>query len=226
VDKSPAARTIVAIIGAGPAGLATARYLYAAGFAPVLFDQSDGVGGQWRVSGGYSSMWSGMHTNTTRITTAFSDMPHPPGTPAYPCAEAIGDYLEQYADRFALRLCLHKLEYQVVYAVLLLHELLLKQGWTDLELVQGYLTVAGETCWHCWLVHGGAVVDLLRILATRKDPAFARCEYTYTTETPSENVQEDPANLEIWANRNEKTLWRNAPKKFQEFRSLMHKKLR
>ena len=98
-----AARTIVAIIGAGPAGLASARYLHAAGFAPVLFDQSDGVGGQWRVGGGYSSMWSGMHTNTTCITTAFSDVPHPPGTPAYPCAEAIGDYLEQYADRFALR---------------------------------------------------------------------------------------------------------------------------
>lgn len=80
----------VAVIGAGPSGLATARFLRGLGMTPVLFDQSDGVGGQWRVGAAHSSIWPGMHTNTSRVNTAFSDMPHPPGTAAYPPAEQIG----------------------------------------------------------------------------------------------------------------------------------------
>ena len=129
-------------------------------------------------------------------------------------------------ERFALRLKLYKLDDHGVYGLLLLHELLLKQGCADLELVQGYLTVTGETCWHCWMVHkGDIVIDLGRLIATLKDPQFSRCDFMYSRERPeATKVHEDPANLQIWESRNEKTLWKEAPKKFQEFRSLMHKK--
>ena len=92
----------VAVIGAGPGGLATARFLRAVGRTPVIIEQSGAIGGQWHLGAAHSSIWPGMHTNTSRINTAFSDMPHPPGTPVYPCAEEMEAYLTRYADRFEL----------------------------------------------------------------------------------------------------------------------------
>jgi dimethylaniline monooxygenase (N-oxide forming) len=92
----------VAIIGAGPGGLAVARYLQQVGFTPVLFEQGEGVGGQWRVGAPYSSVWPGMRTNTSRVMTAFSDLPHPVVVPPYPTGEQLGAYLEQYANLFGL----------------------------------------------------------------------------------------------------------------------------
>jgi cation diffusion facilitator CzcD-associated flavoprotein CzcO len=86
-----------AVIGAGPGGLAAARWLRAVGFRTTLFEQDDGVGGQWRVGAPGSSVWPGMRTNTSRVMTAFSDLPHPPGTPVYPTAEEVGAYLGRYA---------------------------------------------------------------------------------------------------------------------------------
>jgi cation diffusion facilitator CzcD-associated flavoprotein CzcO len=92
----------VAIVGAGPGGLVAARYLRAAGFAPTLFEQADGVGGQWRVGAPHSKVWPGMRTNTSRVMTAFGDLAHPPGTAVYPTAEQVGTYLARYAERFDL----------------------------------------------------------------------------------------------------------------------------
>lgn len=43
-----------------------------------------------------------MCTNTSRILTAFSDLPHPPGSPTYPSNRAMREYLRAYADRFSL----------------------------------------------------------------------------------------------------------------------------
>lgn len=93
----------IAIIGAGPAGLVTARWLRARGMAPVIFEASDDLGGQWNPNGGHSATWPGMVTNTSRIMTAFSDMDHMPGTPTYPSREDMHAYLGRYADRFGLR---------------------------------------------------------------------------------------------------------------------------
>ncbi|MBC7896896.1 MAG: NAD(P)-binding domain-containing protein [Cytophagaceae bacterium] len=98
----PAVAHNVAIIGAGPGGLVAARYLQQVGFTPVLFEQGDGVGGQWRVGAPYSSVWPGMRTNTSRVMTAFSDLPHPVVTPPYPTGEQLGTYLEGYAGHFGL----------------------------------------------------------------------------------------------------------------------------
>jgi cation diffusion facilitator CzcD-associated flavoprotein CzcO len=88
----------VAVIGAGPAGLVAARYLASEGFRPVLFDAADRVGGQWRAGDADSSVWPGMRTNTSRVTTAFSDLEHPEGTPTYPTGADIGAYLQRFAD--------------------------------------------------------------------------------------------------------------------------------
>ncbi|WP_417674378.1 flavin-containing monooxygenase [Pseudodonghicola sp.] len=96
-------RPSVAIIGAGPAGLVTARWLKALGFTPTLFEASSDLGGQWNPNGLFSATWPGMVTNTSRVMTAFSDLDHPAGTPTYPSREAMHAYLGRYSEMFGLR---------------------------------------------------------------------------------------------------------------------------
>jgi hypothetical protein len=88
-----------------PRGLVAARYLRQAGFACTLFDQADGVGGQWRLGAPHSKVWPEMRTNSSRVMTAFSDLPHPPGTAVYPSAEQVGAYLARYAERSSSARC-------------------------------------------------------------------------------------------------------------------------
>jgi cation diffusion facilitator CzcD-associated flavoprotein CzcO len=95
--------TKIAIIGAGPAGLATGRWLKREGFDVTLLEQGDRLGGQWSGDGRHSGIWPSMHTNTCREMTQFSDLPHAPGTPLYPSNQAMLHYLDRYADRFDLR---------------------------------------------------------------------------------------------------------------------------
>jgi len=83
----------VAIVGGGPAGLSAARYLLHEGFEPVILEHAAALGGQWSGDRRVSGIWPSMHTNTSRILTALSDRPHPPGTPIYPANQAIGAYL-------------------------------------------------------------------------------------------------------------------------------------
>jgi len=92
----------VAIIGAGPAGLVTARWLASYGFEPILFEAADRPGGQWNGASSLSGTWRGMRTNTSRVLTRFSDLDHPEGTPVYPSREDMHAYLERYADHFGL----------------------------------------------------------------------------------------------------------------------------
>ena len=92
----------VAVIGAGPAGLVTARWLSSYGFAPVLFEAADRPGGQWNGASPMSGTWRGMRTNTSRVMTRFSDLDHLPGTPIYPTREDMHAYLERYAEQFGL----------------------------------------------------------------------------------------------------------------------------
>jgi len=43
-----------------------------------------------------------MRTNTSRIMTSFSDLPHDADSPTYPTNEAMGEYLQRYAELFDL----------------------------------------------------------------------------------------------------------------------------
>ena len=95
-------QTRIAIIGAGPSGLVTARWLQARGFVPVILEAARDLGGQWNAANPGSSTWPGMRTNTSRILTAFADLDHPEGTPVFPVREAMHAYLTRYADRFGL----------------------------------------------------------------------------------------------------------------------------
>ena len=92
----------VAIVGAGPGGLVAARYLLLHGFEVVVFEQSDSIGGQWNQGAAHSGVWPAMLTNTSRLTTCFSDLPWPAGTPMFPHNGEVRDYLEQFASRFGI----------------------------------------------------------------------------------------------------------------------------
>jgi cation diffusion facilitator CzcD-associated flavoprotein CzcO len=92
----------IAVIGAGPSGIAAARHALDAGFEVSVFEASDRLGGQWYTAAAHSGVWPGMHTNTSRAMTAFSDLPALPGHPLHPTAEQIHAYLEEYARTFGV----------------------------------------------------------------------------------------------------------------------------
>jgi dimethylaniline monooxygenase (N-oxide forming) len=92
----------VAIVGGGPAGIVTARYLKSEGFEPVIFERGRSIGGQWSGDPRCSGVWPSMRTNTTRIMTVFSDFPHPAGTSVYPRNQDVLAYLTRYAEAHGL----------------------------------------------------------------------------------------------------------------------------
>ncbi|MDG4663127.1 FAD-dependent oxidoreductase [Mycobacterium sp. 236(2023)] len=91
----------VAVIGAGPGGLVSARWLVSQGFEPTLFEQAPTLGGQWTGLTGTSGVWPGMRTNTSRILTAFSDLA-PDGDRTFLDSADVLAYLHRYADMFGL----------------------------------------------------------------------------------------------------------------------------
>src|SRR5690242_186935 len=99
-DSSPMTES-VAVIGAGPGGLVAARWLLSQGFEPTIFEQAPILGGQWTGLDGRSGVWPTMHTNTSRIQTAFSDLDHGSDV-VYPSGRCILDYLHRYAETFDL----------------------------------------------------------------------------------------------------------------------------
>jgi hypothetical protein len=82
--------------------LVAARWLQSEGFAPVLFEQAASRGGQWSGDACCSGVWPSMRTNTSRVLTQFSDLPHAPGLAVYPSKREIGEYLLRYAARYVL----------------------------------------------------------------------------------------------------------------------------
>ncbi|UOQ52027.1 flavin-containing monooxygenase [Hymenobacter cellulosivorans] len=92
----------VAIIGGGPAGIVAAKSLLEDGLTPVLFEQSNGLGGQWNQGAAHSGQWPGMPANSCHIKMSFSDADYPAGTPMYPPTEQVLAYLRSYAERFGV----------------------------------------------------------------------------------------------------------------------------
>jgi hypothetical protein len=93
----------IAIVGAGPSGLAALRTLRTAGFDAVAYERGSRIGGIWTLEKRPTAAYRSLHLITSRERTEFGDFPMPDGTPDYPARDAVGHYLEQYADAFRLR---------------------------------------------------------------------------------------------------------------------------
>lgn len=90
----------VAVIGAGVAGLACAKSALEYGLEPTVFERANEPGGLWRAGSGF--VWPTLTTNISRFTCVFSDHPWPEGTPDFPTAAAVAEYLLSYAQVFGV----------------------------------------------------------------------------------------------------------------------------
>jgi dimethylaniline monooxygenase (N-oxide forming) len=86
----------VGIVGAGVAGLATARVLLQQGLDCTVFERSTELGGVWTV--GYSNFGA----QVQRELYEFPDWPLPADSPDFACGPFIQRYLEDYADHFGV----------------------------------------------------------------------------------------------------------------------------
>ena len=86
----------VCIIGAGIAGLVTAKTFLEDGVRVFIYERDSNLGGNWSPSRAYP----GLRANNSKYTYAFSDFPYPDDVDTFPYAEDIHKYLEAYADHF------------------------------------------------------------------------------------------------------------------------------
>ncbi|KAK1962577.1 FAD/NAD(P)-binding domain-containing protein [Colletotrichum sublineola] len=98
----------VAIIGAGPSGLAAIKECLAAGLTVQCFERAHALGGQWLyepapTADTHSSIYAGVILNSSRSTSGFSDFPIDPARyPIYYPHRLHLRYLNEYATHFDL----------------------------------------------------------------------------------------------------------------------------
>ena len=85
------------IIGAGPAGLATAAALRARGLNATILEKSDAVGAVWR------RHYDRLHLHTDRARSGLPGLPIPKAYGRYPARSPVVEYLDAYAAKFALK---------------------------------------------------------------------------------------------------------------------------
>lgn len=88
----------IAIIGAGFAGLSTAKVLQRVGHDVTVYEKAPDVGGVW--SG--TRRYPGLSTQNNKGTYALSDYPMPKSYPEWPSGQQVQEYLEGYVQKFAL----------------------------------------------------------------------------------------------------------------------------
>lgn len=90
----------VAVIGAGPAGVAAALALKDAGIRPTVFDRADSVASSWR------GRYDRLRLNTCRPFSHLPDRRFPKGTPMFPSREQLIEHVERHAaeDGIEMRL--------------------------------------------------------------------------------------------------------------------------
>ena len=88
----------IAIIGAGVAGLTTAKVLVQGGHEVEIFDRAPDVGGVWSQTRRYP----GLTTQSPAAQYSFSDFPMPKGFPEWPTGAQVQEYLAAYATASGL----------------------------------------------------------------------------------------------------------------------------
>lgn len=98
MDPTPTTRSEVKtlVIGAGPAGLATAACLAQRGERSMLIDQAREVASSWR------HHYERLHLHTVKTHSALPGLPFPDSAPRYVSRQGVVDYLTRYADRHGI----------------------------------------------------------------------------------------------------------------------------
>ena len=93
------------IIGAGISGLTAGKMLTDYGIAYDCFETSDRIGGNWAFGNpnGRSSAYESLHIDTSKYQLSFRDYPMPDSYADFPHHTEIKQYLEGYAEAFALK---------------------------------------------------------------------------------------------------------------------------
>jgi NADPH-dependent 2,4-dienoyl-CoA reductase/sulfur reductase-like enzyme len=81
----------VIVVGAGPAGIASALALADAGLSAVVLDRADEVASSWR------SRYESLRLNTWRRFSQLPGRPYPKGTPTFPSRDQVIDYIGRHA---------------------------------------------------------------------------------------------------------------------------------
>jgi putative flavoprotein involved in K+ transport len=84
------------VVGGGQAGLSVGYHLKKRGVPFVILDASERIGDVWR------NRWDSLRLFTPARFSSLDGMPFPADPDSFPTKEAMGDYLEAYARRFAL----------------------------------------------------------------------------------------------------------------------------
>lgn len=90
------------IVGAGPAGLVTARAFLHEGIPFDWFERHSDVGGLWDMENPGSPMYESAHFISSKYTSAFIGFPMPADYPDYPTWRQIRDYIRSFATAYGL----------------------------------------------------------------------------------------------------------------------------
>lgn len=93
----------IALIGAGPSGLAAARNLQKLGLPFQGFEAYADVGGLWNIANPRSTVYESAHLISSKRTTEFAEFPMDEAVADYPSHQALMRYFGRFADHFKLR---------------------------------------------------------------------------------------------------------------------------
>ncbi len=93
----------IAVVGAGPAGLAAARALKDAGLDFTVFERHADVGGLWDPDNPGSPVYDSAHFISSRTMSGFAGHPMPDDYPDYPSGRQILAYIRDFTEQQGLR---------------------------------------------------------------------------------------------------------------------------
>jgi cation diffusion facilitator CzcD-associated flavoprotein CzcO len=93
----------IALIGAGPMGLAAAKLMSELGIPFQGFELHSNVGGLWDITAPRSTMYESAHLISSKRMTEFADFPMRDDIADYPSHRDLRQYFNDFADHFDLR---------------------------------------------------------------------------------------------------------------------------
>jgi cation diffusion facilitator CzcD-associated flavoprotein CzcO len=92
----------IAVIGAGPAGLAAARFVAEQGLQPTIFERGRYFGGIWASEPTNPVVYQDLVTNIPKVCMQSFDLDFPSDLPSYIRGADLGRYICSYAEKFGL----------------------------------------------------------------------------------------------------------------------------